>query len=124
MGAIHRSYYMRDQHGRYGSLREKEVAERLLDPATQHDHVQQQRRRNGDADDRERGAETVAAQALDAPAEATHPRPHSTRGRVCTSRQAAIAPAVTPSSTESTALKTTILGVINEKVSTVSKNRR
>ena len=106
------------------AAREEQLAERLLDAPAQHHHVEQHGSGYGDTGERERGAERVATEVAQAPAEPRHALPHSTIGGVRTSRQAARAPAARPNSRERQTLKSTILGVMRLKISSVSKYRR
>ena len=57
------------------SAAEQQLGERLVDAAAQHDHVEQHRRGDRDAENRERRAEPVAAETPDAPADALSPAP-------------------------------------------------
>ena len=103
---------------------EDQIGEGLVDAPAQHDHVEQHRGGDGDARERQRGPQRLPSQAREPPGDPSHALPQSTIGRVCTRRQAAAAPAARPSASESTTLKSTMPGVISEKVSAVSKKRR
>ena len=74
------------------AARHEQVAKRRPHAAREHDHVQQHRRRHGDARHRQQRA-TFAGEA--------HQRPISDSGCCATSRRAATYPAASPSTTES-----------------------
>ncbi len=101
------------------SLRLQEAAERLAHPAREHHHVEEHRRRHGDAEDGERGPGPVTNQRRVREGGDHRQRPNSASGGVRTSRRAASQPATMPSTSESATASRTMSPVTIEKRSGV-----
>ena len=86
----------------WNPLRQQQLAERLAHAGREHHHVEQHRRRDGDAEHGEQRCGAMPAERREARAwRSSHQRPNSASGGVRTSRRAASQPAPIPSTSDS-----------------------